>query len=139
MFNLQTLKVILIVSIIVFAVAVALYANPWINRLYQKSTKIGIIKTWKSQGRFLLLHYLITLAEVIIFVWIFLNITIHLSTEWFTAGIYFGLFLCLIRIIPRMFDMFMMVNYPRRLLIAELINGCVISIVTSLSISYFLY
>jgi len=139
MFNLQILKAVIIVSIIVFIIAVALYANPWANRLYQKSTKIGIIKTWKSQGKFLFLHYLITLAEVIIFVWIFHNITIHLSTEWFTAGIYFGLFLCLIRIIPRMLDMFMMVNYPKKLLIVELLNGCIISMVTSLSISYLLY
>ena len=139
MFNLQVLKAVLIVSIVVFLAVVALYANQWMNRLYQKSTKIGIIKTWKYQSRFLLLHYLITLAEITIFIWIFKSITIHLSTEWFTAGIYFGLFLSLIRIIPRMFDMFMMVNYPVKLLIAELINGCLISMVTSLSISYFLY
>jgi hypothetical protein len=139
MFNLQILKAVIIVSIIVFIIAVALYANPWVNRLYQKSTKIGIIKTWKNQGKFLFLHYLITLAEVIIFIWIFSIITIHPATEWFTAGIYFGLFLCFIRIVPRMLDMFMMVNYPRRLLIIELINGFIISMATSLLISYFLY
>jgi hypothetical protein len=133
------LKAVLIVSVAAFVFSLAVYSNPWARGMYEKSTKTGIIKTWKNNGKFLLLMYLITILEILMFSWIFSIITIHTGTDWLNAGVYFGLFLCLIRVIPRGLDMFMMVNYPKRLLALELFNGCLISFVMAIGISYFLY
>jgi hypothetical protein len=139
MISLEFLKTVLIVSVAAFVFSLIVYSNPWVMRMYARSTKNGTIKTWKSNGRFLSLMFLITVLEVLIFSWIFKLITIHPGIDWLNAGLYFGLFLCLIRILPRALDMFMMVNYPKRLLTVELINGCLISFVMAMGISYFLY
>jgi len=135
----EVLKTALIVSVPVFLLTVILYGNPCVNQLYQKSMKIGTIKTWKSQGKFLSLNYLFILIETFLFTWIFSIITIHPATDWLMGGMYFGLFLCLIRAIPRSFDTFAMIHYPNRLLIAELINGCIISFLMGIGISYFIF
>lgn len=135
----EVLKTALIVSVPVFLLTVILYGNPWVNRLYQKSMKIGTIKTWKSQGKFLVMNYFFILIETLLFAWVFSIITIHPATDWIAGGVYFGVFLCLIRIIPRSLDTFAMVHYPLRLLIAELINGCIISFLMGIGISYFIF
>jgi len=135
----EVLKTAIFVSVPVFALTVILYGNPWVNQLYQKSMKIGTVKTWKSQGKFLIINYFFILIEILLFAWIFSIITIHPATDWLLGGIYFGVFLCLIRIIPRFFDTFAMVYYPNRLLIAELINGCIISLLMGIGISYFIF
>lgn len=139
MINPAFIKTAIAVSIIGFLASVFLYGNPWASQLYRKSTKIGIIKTWKNHSRFLFMSFCIILTQVLLFSWIFSIITIHPGTEWVSAGLYYSLFICLMRIIPRFMDMFMMVNYPLKLLILELINGCLISIIMGMGISYFLY
>lgn len=133
------IKVVLLVSLVAFIGSVALYMNPLVSRLYQSSAKTGTLKTWKSQPRFLFFHFLIVVIETSIFVWVFSSITMHYPITWLSAGLWYGLFLFLIRILPRFFDMFMMVNYPIKLLLVELINGGIFSLIMSLGISYFLY
>lgn len=127
------------VSVTTFLFTAIYFGNPWVNRIYQKSTKTGMLKTWKNQGGFYISHYLIILLQVLLFAWIFSAVTIHMATEWLNAGLYFGLFLFLIRTLPKSFDIFMTVNYPVKLLAIELVNGIVVSLIMGLGISYFLY
>lgn len=139
MFNLDFLIAVLVTSVAAFLFTALYFGNPWTDRIYQRSTKTGILKTWKNQGRFYFSHYLFILLQLFLFAWIFSAITIHMATEWLTAGLYFGLFLFLIRILPRFFDTFLMINYPVKLLAIELINGVIVSLIMGLGISYFLY
>lgn len=135
----EILKASFIVSIAAFIVAMILYGNPWIDKVYRKANKTGVLKTWKSQGKMFLLHYLIILLEVVLFSYIFSLITIHPATAWLEAGIYFGIFHFLIRILPRFLDIYMMINYPFKLLLIELVNGMLIGFVMGVGISFFLY
>ena len=62
-----------------------------------------------------------------------------MATEWVTAGLYFSLFLLIIRTLPRTFDLFLLINYPVKLLVIEAVNGLAMSLIMGLGISYFLY
>ncbi len=135
----EILKTTLIVTVIAFIVASLVYTNPLASKLYRKSTKTGILKTWKNQKLFMLSHFLSLMLEVFIYALVFSLITIHPATSWIAAGLYFGLFIFLIRILPRFLDMFVMVNYPMRLLALELVNGLIINMAAAMGISYFLY
>ncbi len=135
----ELLKAILIVTILTYIVATILYINPLATQLYKKSAKTGILKTWKNQSHVMGLHFLFILIQVSFYSWIFSLITIHTATTWISAGLYFGVIIFLIRILPKFMDMFAMVNYPVKLLILELFDGLIISMITAMGISYFLY
>jgi len=133
------IKTTLIVTVLTFIVATIVYTNPLASKLYQKSTKLGILKAWKNQKLFMLSHFFSLMLEVLFYTLVFSLITIHPASTWVSAGLLFGLFIFLIRIIPRFLDMFVMVNYPMRLLLLELVNGLLINMAAALGISYFLY
>ena len=137
--TMELLKATLIVTVLAYIVATILYVNPLAAGLYKKSAKTGILKTWKKQKHVMGLHFLFMLIQVLFYSWIFSLITIHTATTWVCAGLYFGIFIFLIRILPRFMDMFVMVNYPVKLLVLELFNGLIISMVAAMGISYLLY
>jgi hypothetical protein len=134
----EILKATIAVSVAAFLLGGLLYGNPLVDALYHKGTKTGVIKTWKSQGVFYSLYFLVTLVEVFVFSVVFSMITIHPATTWWSAGLFFGLFHFLIRILPRTADMALMVNYPWKLLIVEMVNGGLIGLLMGVGIAFFL-
>ena len=112
-----------------FAVGGILYMNPLVAKVYRGFQNHPSVKTWKLQSRYLLGVFCIAGLIPIFFIAVVFEFI--QPVNW----ILFGFLLCGVRIIPRCCDMWMETSYPNRLLLIELINGVILSVVIALMFS----
>lgn len=122
-------------SLVSFLVGAILYMNPTVSKIYKKYQKHPSMSKYSSKGKYLFDTFLLDIA-----IPTFIAATVY---SYLKAGLYiingnpvsiifvYGMILAGIRVIPRFFDMSILTSYPRQLLIIELINGIVLSFVTS--------
>lgn len=115
----------LIVSIAWFVAGGMLYMNPVVAKIYKKYSEHQSMKKWPTQKKYMLNMYVLAIlipSIIASFAYAFLTpISI----------VNFALLLIGIRMIPRLFDMYMQTCYPNKLLIIELINGSLLSLLAA--------
>ena len=119
-------------SLALFVAAGALYTNPPVGKLYKKFEKSPGLKKWASMPKYLLMQYLGGLVQCLLWTFVFAFIKPILPAGVLLSGIAFGLILLVIKIFPRLFDMWIQTTYPNKLLATEFINGSILSFIVGL-------
>ena len=114
-----------------FVVGSILYMNPLVAAQYRKETDSPGFRTWTNTGRYLLLTYLFTLVQTLLWAGVFWFIRGALPATAAARIVAFAVILIATKIIPRFLDMWIQSTYPLRLLVIELINGSIGSVVVA--------
>ena len=123
-------------SIVWFFIGAIVYMNPFVTNIYKKYENNPSVKNRKNVKTFLLnTFFLSILFQCLIFAVIYAYILPILPGTLLLNTLYFGLILILVKIIPRFFDMYVQSQYPMALLIIEIINGSIGSIVIAFVIA----
>lgn len=123
-------------SIVWFLIGAIVYMNSIVTNIYKKYEDNPSVKNRKNVKTFLLnTFFLSILFQCLIFAVIYAYILPILPGTLLLNTLYFGLILILVKIIPRFFDMYVQSHYPMALLIIEIINGSIGSIVIAFVIA----
>jgi len=129
----QALLAGFIASIVWFIVGGIVYMNPIVAGIYKKFKSSPGLKNWKNTKSYLINTYVFAaLIQCLIFSLVYLFIKPVLPGTLEMNTLFFGLVLVGVKIIPRLFDMWMQSTYPNKLLGMELINGIIGSFVIAL-------
>lgn len=125
-------------SLIWFLIGVFLYMNPVIAKIYKKSESSPALKKWKSTPKYVGLQYVGMLIQCLLWAFVFAFVQPVLTGDFWQQGFFFGLILVAVKIIPRLYDMWIQSTYPNKLLAIEFVNGAIGSFVVGISLAYFL-
>jgi len=104
--------------------------NPFVAKIYKKYETDPSVKNRKDVKTFILNTFVFSvLIQCIIFAFVYLYIESILPGTVLLNTLYFGIILVAVKIIPRLFDMYVQSKYPTTLLSIELINGVIGSFV----------
>ena len=135
---LQTITGGIIAAVVWFLVGGALYMNPWIAKIYRKAKKRPGLKKWKNNKKYMLSMFIFgILIQSLLFAFVYAFVKLVLPGSLVLNTFYFGLILVGVKIIPRLFDMWLQSTYPKKLLKIELINGTIGSFVIALVFTMF--
>ena len=123
-------------SIVWFIVGGALYMNPFVANIYKKAEKSPALKKWPSTPKYIVFQYVGILIQCLLWALIFFFIKSVLPEGFVMAGLFFGLILVAVKIIPRFYDMWIQSTYPNKLLAIEFINGTIGSFVIGIMLAY---
>ena len=117
-------------TIVWFIVGAVVYMNPFVAKIYKKYENDPSVKNRKDVKAFIINTFVFNiLIQCFIFAFVYLYIQAILPGTLILNTLYFGVILIVIKIIPRLFDMYVQSKYPTTLLIIELINGAIGSFV----------
>ena len=124
-------------TIVWFVIGAVVYMNPFIAKIYKKYEDDPSVKNRRDVKTFILNTLVFSvLIQCFLFAFIYLYIEPILPGTILLNTIYFGLILIIIKIIPRLFDMYVQSKYPTTLLLIELINGAIGSFVIALVFAF---
>ena len=113
-----------------FVIGAVVYMNPFVAKIYKKFENDPSVKNRKDIKNFIINTFLFSvLIQCFIFAFVYLYIKPILPGTLILNTLFFGLILVTVKIIPRLFDMYVQSKYPNILLIIELINGVIGSFV----------
>ncbi|MBU1118813.1 hypothetical protein KKH43_02955 [Patescibacteria group bacterium] len=124
-------------SVVWFIVGGALYLNPLVAKMYKNAEGSPGLKKWSSNPKYLTFQYLGALVQCLLWAVVFAFIQPIFPESIMLTGLYFGLVLVAIKIIPRGYDMWIQTTYPNKLLVVEFVNGTIGSFVIAFVIAYF--
>jgi len=133
---LQTLLGGFVASVVWFIVGGALYMNPFVAGIYKKAEDSPALRKWPSVRRYISLQYIGILAQCLLWAFVYASIKPALPERFLIRGILFGLILVVIKIFPRLFDMWIQSTYPNKLLAVEFVNGTIGSFVIGIVFAY---
>ncbi len=117
-------------TIVWFFVGAILYMNPYVGKIYKKYEDDPSVKNRKDVKSFIINTFVFSvLIQCFIFAFAYLYIKPVLPGTLILNVIYFGIILVAVKIIPRLFDMYVQSKYPTKLLAIEVINGAIGSFV----------
>ncbi|KYK33515.1 MAG: hypothetical protein AYK22_09030 [Thermoplasmatales archaeon SG8-52-3] len=117
-------------TIVWFIVGAVVYMNPFVAKIYKKYENDPSVKNRKDVKAFIINTFVFNiLIQCFIFAFVYLYIQAILPGTLILNTLYFGMILVLVKIIPRLFDMYVQSKYPTTLLIIEVINGAIGSFV----------
>ncbi|MDG6218456.1 MAG: DUF1761 domain-containing protein [Candidatus Thermoplasmatota archaeon] len=127
---LQGVIAALAATIVWFIVGAIVYMNPFVAKIYTKYEDDPSVKNRKDVKTFILNTLLFSiLIQCFIFSFVYLYLQPILPGSLLYNTAYFGVILVAVKIIPRLFDMYVQSQYPKTLLIIEVINGSIGSFV----------
>jgi hypothetical protein len=117
-------------AVVWFFIGAVVYMNPFIAKWYKKYEEDPSVKNRKDIKSFLINTLVFSiLIQCIIFAFAYQYIETLLPETLLLNGLYFGIILVGVKIIPRFLDMWVQSKYPPVLLTIELINGAIGSFV----------
>jgi hypothetical protein len=117
-------------TIVWFVIGAVVYMNPFVAKIYNKYADDPSVKSRKNVKTFIINTFIFSvLIQCFIFAFIYLYLESILPGVLILNTFYFGLILVAVKIIPRLFDMYVQSKYPNTLLLIELINGIIGSFV----------
>ena len=117
-----------VASIAWFILGGILYMNPIVAKIYKGCSADPGMKSWPDQKKYMFSMYLLggfvpILLIALLYVYIKPILPCTLSGQ--AAGL--GTIIIGVRIVPRLFDMWLQSSYPERLLFIEFVNGSLLS------------
>ena len=113
-------------TIVWFIVGAIVYMNPFVGKIYKKYEYDPSVKNRKDVKTFIINTFVYSvLIQCFIFAFVYLFIKPILPGTLVMNALYFGIILIAVKIIPRLFDMYVQSKYPKTLLIIEFINGSI--------------
>lgn len=113
-----------VVGVIHFVLVGVLYGNPFVDRFYREAAgKEPGVKVHPSKPKYFVQMFLGTQVEIFILALAFFWLRPLVSIEGLLGSTLLGLLFAGIRVYPRFFNMWIQSTYPNRLLVIELVNG----------------
>ena len=120
-------------TVVWFIVGALVYMNPFVAKIYKKYEDDPSVKNRKDIKTFIINTFIFSvLIQCFIFSFVYLYIKPILPGTLILNALYFGIILIAVKIIPRLFDMYVQSKYPTKLLIIEWINGIIGSFVIAI-------
>lgn len=133
---LQTSLAGVLASIVWFVVGGALYMNPFVAKIYRNYENSPGLKKWKDAKEYLINMYVFgILIQCLLFAVVYSFIKPVLSGGLVSNTLSFGSILIAVKVLPRLFDMWMQSTYPNKLLAIEFVNGVIGSFVIALTLA----
>lgn len=112
------------VGVLHFFLIGALYGNPFIDRFYRRAqgTEPGV-KVHRSKPKYFVLQFLGTQVEIYLLALGYFWLRPLIGVEGLGGSSLLGLLFSGIRVYPRFWNMWIQSTYPNRLLLIELVNG----------------
>lgn len=123
---LQTILGGFLASIAWFIIGGIFYMNPIVAKIYKKFENSPGFKKWKDTKKYLVNMYVFgILIQCLLFAFVYAFIKPILPGALALNTIFFGLILVAVKIVPRLFDMWLQSTYPNKLLAIEFVNGVI--------------
>jgi hypothetical protein len=106
-----------------FVIIALLYANPITDRLSADLERAPAVRQWPSKPRYFVMQFLGTQVEVYILTFAFFWLRPLIGWPGYGGALALGFLLAATRVYPRFWNMWIQTNYPRRLLMIEVVNG----------------
>lgn len=137
--ELDILRILLggfLASVASFIVLGGLYGNPAVAKIYKNAEKSPALKKWESNPKYIFMQYVGMLIQCLLWAFVFAVVKPALPAAPLCAGLVFGLFIMVMKIFPRLFDMWIQTYYPGNLLVTEFINGSIGGFLVGLVFAY---
>lgn len=132
----QTSLAGVLASIVWFIVGGILYMNPFVAKIYRNFEKSPGLKKWRDTKKYLISMYVFgILIQCLLFAVVYSFIKPVLSGSLVSNTLSFGSILIAVKVLPRLFDMWMQSTYPNKLLAVEFVNGVIGSFVIALTLA----
>jgi hypothetical protein len=115
-----------------FVVIAVLYANPITTRLSAELEKAPAVRQWPSQPKYFVTQFFGTQIEIYILTIGFLWFRPKIDLPGVVGALAVGGVLAATRVFPRFWNMWIQTTYPTRLLVIEVINGTLGTLVVAL-------
>lgn len=124
-----------VVSIVWFILSTVIYLNPWVDRLYRRARRERVVHRWKTNQEMIWVLYVNILIQSILLAFVYLLVKGALGDSILSSVLFFWLMIFGLKLIPRFLDIWIETNYPRGLLLIELLAGAVSGLVAALIMS----
>jgi hypothetical protein len=121
-----------VAGVVHFVVIGILYGNPLADRISAKAeAESPAVRHWPTKLKYFVTQFFGTQIEVYILTIAFVWLRPFVGMSGFGGAILFGFLLAAIRVYPRFWNMWIQTTYPRRLLVLEVVNGTIGTLVIS--------
>ena len=115
-----------VAGVVHFIVIGFLYGNPLVSRISAKAEATSpAVKRWPTKSKYFVTQFLGTQVEVYILTIAFVWLRPLVGFNGFGGAILLGSLLAAIRVYPRFWNMWIQTTYPARLLVVEVVNGTI--------------
>ena len=119
-------------GVVHFVVVGILYGNPLVGHISAKAeSESPAVKHWATKGKYFVTQFLGTQIEVYILTIAFVWLRPLVGFGTYGGAILLGCLFAAIRVYPRFWNMWIQTTYPTRLLIVEIVNGTIGTLVIS--------
>ncbi|MBN1573032.1 MAG: hypothetical protein JW984_07550 [Deltaproteobacteria bacterium] len=133
---LRTLLGGFLASVASFFVLGFLYGNPAVAKIYKNAEGSPALKKWESNPKYIFMQYVGMLIQCLLWALVFAFVRSALPAATICAGLVFGLIIMVMKIFPRLFDMWIQTYYPGKLLATEFINGSIGGFLVGIVLAY---
>ena len=121
-----------VAGVVHFVVIGILYGNPLVDRISAKAEATSpAVKRWTTKRKYFVTQFLGTQIEVYILTIAFVWLRPLVGFSGYGGAILLGSLLVAIRVYPRFWNMWVQTTYPTRLLVVEIVNGTIGTLVIS--------
>jgi hypothetical protein len=122
-----------VAGVIHFVVIGILYGNPLVDRISSKAeAESPAVKHWPSKVKYFGTQFLGTQVEVYILTTAFIWLRPLVGIAGYGGALLLGALFAAIRVYPRFWNMWIQTTYPTKLLVVEIINGTIGTLVIAL-------
>jgi hypothetical protein len=115
-----------VAGLVHFVVIGILYGNPLTDRISARAeAESPAVKKWPSKVKYFVTQFFGTQVEVYILTFAFVWLRPMVGLSGFVGGLLLGLLFAAIRVYPRFWNMWIQTTYPFRLLLIEVVNGTI--------------
>jgi hypothetical protein len=133
-----TIIAIGIASLIWFILAGILFFNPIIDKIYNKQATHPSVKQLPKSPKTIGKILLAVTIQTALWAYIYTIISPSLPGDKLEKGLFFGLIIALIKIIPRDTDRILLTTYPNIRMTIEFVIGIICGIATGITFGYML-
>ncbi|HRY30255.1 MAG TPA: hypothetical protein P5079_09505 [Elusimicrobiota bacterium] len=125
-----------VASIIWFVLAGALFFNPLVEPIYNSEENSPAVKKLPKTPKTMGLIMAAILAQTILWALVFKWLSPHLYWPPLSKGLFFGLMLTCMKMVPRDVDRLLLTTYPLKRMAVEFIIGTACSFVIGLTFAF---
>jgi hypothetical protein len=129
---------ILISTIAWFVLALVLFFNPAVGKIYSSQENHPAVRSLPKSGVTMLKIMLAVLAQCILWSFVYKWVKQSLPESILSKTILFGSIICFIKMIPRDIDRFLLTTYPEKRMLIEFIIGCICAYTVAFVFAYFI-
>lgn len=129
---------ILVATISWFVVALLLFFNPVMDKIYASTSNHASVKQLPKSAATMGKIIFAIFIQCVLWAFIYQWIVSTLDGSWISKGLLFGTIICFIKMIPRDIDRLLLTTYPTKRMLIEFVIGAICSYVVAFVFAYFI-